>query len=889
MKHLSSVFGSLVFLWAISPFARAQCQPQWLPGDGWPGAWGPVHALVEWDADGSGPKPKSVVACGEFTVVGRSFVNGIAAIAESSVDPLGGGLGDYAKVYCAAVLPDGRLIAGGNFVRNDDANIRGIAIWDGTKWNSLGSGIAGAVYSILPMPDGTIVVGGDFTSAGGVSASRIARWTGTSWNPVGAGFSSTVTALINDGPAGSFIAGGLFTRSGTQTLSRIARWNGASWLPVGSGINGSVYTLSRLLDGRLVAGGNFSTAGTQAASCLAAWNGTAWSSISPTLTNPGGSTFIRGSMVGLDGQLVIVGSFQSVGPLLANGIARWDGSNWSAFGDGIQGIGRAAIETASGAIVVGGEFPQIGDTDTSNLACWLNQTWTALVVSKIAPAPTSTAPAGTRLHLVNKTGLFDGVRWTGLPVSRVRNITATAQSAAGEIYAAGDCTPDGGPEVRCLVRLVGGEWSFFAPGGDEAILRMTTDSAENIYAIGAFQTIGGVQAPGVARWSGTSWVSMGSGFPEGCTAISAIGPENVVVASTDRPPAHPRYTRVSRWNGSSWTLLGPAFEAGATPKIEALLAAKDGTIFSNAPVAGPFGDTVDGIARWDGVAWKQVGLPGDLTGPFGPYGASITVLAQLPSGDIIAAGTFGTPLLGSCVNVARWNGTSWLPMDTVAYGISNLDVISNSEVVVATTYRAGPWVSMSTGRWVEVPKPWVAYEPGSANVLHGQTISISSTPATGYSNVSFQWKRETTPGVFIDVMNGPGGSGGVGGNGTGGTVSGANGLLASPTDGTAATLTITNAQPSDAGSYAVVFSNSCGSVTSQPAVVTIESACPSDLNNDGLVDDADLSVFAVAYDVLDCAAPGMPAGCPADLNRDGLVNDDDFQVFVVAYNEVLCP
>ena len=64
--------------------------------------------------------------------------------------------------------------------------------------------------------------------------------------------------------------------------------------------------------------------------------------------------------------------------------------------------------------------------------------------------------------------------------------------------------------------------------------------------------------------------------------------------------------------------------------------------------------------------------------------------------------------------------------------------------------------------------------------------------------------------------------------------------------------------------------------------------CTGDLNNDGVVDDADFSIFAVAYDLLDCADPAMPVTCPADLNRDGLVNDDDFQVFVLAYNELLC-
>jgi hypothetical protein len=33
----------------------------------------------------------------------------------------------------------------------------------------------------------------------------------------------------------------------------------------------------------------------------------------------------------------------------------------------------------------------------------------------------------------------------------------------------------------------------------------------------------------------------------------------------------------------------------------------------------------------------------------------------------------------------------------------------------------------------------------------------------------------------------------------------------------------------------------------------------------------------------------MPAGCPADLNSDGVVDDADFSVFVIAYEALLCP
>ncbi|MBS0190648.1 MAG: hypothetical protein U0573_02000 [Phycisphaerales bacterium] len=70
---------------------------------------------------------------------------------------------------------------------------------------------------------------------------------------------------------------------------------------------------------------------------------------------------------------------------------------------------------------------------------------------------------------------------------------------------------------------------------------------------------------------------------------------------------------------------------------------------------------------------------------------------------------------------------------------------------------------------------------------------------------------------------------------------------------------------------------------------TPRAFCRADLNNDGLVDDADFSIFVVAYDMLECSNPAMPQGCPADLNFDGSVDDADFSVFIVSYNDLVCP
>ncbi|HEX8875670.1 MAG TPA: hypothetical protein VF777_02915 [Phycisphaerales bacterium] len=80
-----------------------------------------------------------------------------------------------------------------------------------------------------------------------------------------------------------------------------------------------------------------------------------------------------------------------------------------------------------------------------------------------------------------------------------------------------------------------------------------------------------------------------------------------------------------------------------------------------------------------------------------------------------------------------------------------------------------------------------------------------------------------------------------------------------------------------------------GTIATLPNVLRLYGSCPADLNNDGLVDDADFSIFVVQYDVLDCADGGMPLGCSADLNSDLLVDDQDFSIFVVAYDALLCP
>jgi hypothetical protein len=109
-------------------------------------------------------------------------------------------------------------------------------------------------------------------------------------------------------------------------------------------------------------------------------------------------------------------------------------------------------------------------------------------------------------------------------------------------------------------------------------------------------------------------------------------------------------------------------------------------------------------------------------------------------------------------------------------------------------------------------------------------------------------------------------------------------INANPTAGTFSLL-ISNAGPQDEGTYRCVVANAYGTYTTGDIPFAL---CRADFNCDAVVDDEDFIGFVVAYNILDCADPSMPAGCPSDLNLDGVVDDSDFTLFVQAYNRLLC-
>ncbi|MFZ4575173.1 MAG: immunoglobulin domain-containing protein, partial [Phycisphaerales bacterium] len=220
--------------------------------------------------------------------------------------------------------------------------------------------------------------------------------------------------------------------------------------------------------------------------------------------------------------------------------------------------------------------------------------------------------------------------------------------------------------------------------------------------------------------------------------------------------------------------------------------------------------------------------------------------AQQPSNQAVCSGqpaSFTVDLPGATGYRWRKNGVNLTNGGTISGANSatlNISAVSPADIgsydCQASTSCGEP-ISNAATLAVNVA-PGFTLQPSNQSGQTGDTIVLT---AAASGSPSFSWTRDTNP--VVD-----------GATGSGSTISGA----------TTGTLTITNAQPADAGSYVATATNGCGSVPSNAATVGI--GCPADFNGDGSVDGDDVIGFFGAWDINDAAA---------DFNGDGSVDGDD--------------
>jgi trimeric autotransporter adhesin len=154
----------------------------------------------------------------------------------------------------------------------------------------------------------------------------------------------------------------------------------ANWISMGGipGADGSVSAAVVDGSGNLYIGGDFTAVGDVIANHIAKWNGSSWSALGSGM---GGVDYGNGTIVyalavsGSD--LYVGGQFTTAGGSAATNIAKWDGSSWSALGSGVNGYAVYALAVSGSDLYAGGSF-SMGGVSVNPVAKWDGSSWSAL-------------------------------------------------------------------------------------------------------------------------------------------------------------------------------------------------------------------------------------------------------------------------------------------------------------------------------------------------------------------------------------------------------------------------------------------------------------------------------------------------------------------------------
>jgi len=282
---------------------------------------------------------------------------------------------------------DGKLYVCGAFLHvNNNWDMKNIACLnlDNYTWEQvpgIDENFTNFVRCIAEDADGNLYFGGDFSTIGGVPAGKVAKFIPSSgewktlrdidfyseteqYGPISGGVYA-IEVIDNY----VYIGGGIFNSDSTE-LKYIRRFNLTSnkWENVPGGLNGTVKALAKDSSGNLYAGGEFTQAGDVAVNYIAKWDGTNWTAL-------GNGTDDYVLAIECSGNNVYAaGSFKNVGDnIRSQGIANWNGTDWLAMDKGVEfsyksgySVQDIAVDS-KGQVYIGGFFDiTYSDLDSLN-------------------------------------------------------------------------------------------------------------------------------------------------------------------------------------------------------------------------------------------------------------------------------------------------------------------------------------------------------------------------------------------------------------------------------------------------------------------------------------------------------------------------------------------
>lgn len=287
-----------------------------------------------------------------------------------------------------------------------------------------------------------------------------------------------------------------------------------------SGINGIVRSVG-VGDTSIFAGGNFVQAGSLNVLDVARWDGTSWSALGNGISS---GDVNRVAVNGTD--VYVGGAFDLAGGTHPTLFAKWNTNtgSWVAMGDGLDGYVYAVTSNGSD-LYIGGEFTHASSNTVNHIAKWNSTTgkWEALAggvdgpVTTIAIDTGSLYVGGQFLTAGDKSAVgiarWDGSTWSSLG-SDLTGTVYTIAPVAGAVYVGGAFTVAGNVSASNLAKWDQSTQTWFALGtGINGWARAMAVSGNDVYVGGSFTTAGGINANHVAKWDTMTnkWSFLGSG------------------------------------------------------------------------------------------------------------------------------------------------------------------------------------------------------------------------------------------------------------------------------------------------------------------------------------------------------------------------------------------
>ncbi len=315
-----------------------------------------------------------------------------------------------------------------------------------------------------------------------------------------------------------------------STIGRCQNWQSVS----DEIISGSVYSLYHdTLEGALFVGGDFQgIGGNNSQRSIAMWRGNQWYSLENGLNSYQWPASIRG-IIRYNDEIYVCGAITDADGLVCNGIAKWDGFQWSSVGEGLLDYDDNPAFTFNLRVIQGelyacGQIFSAGNITANGIAKWNGTSWSdvhefpffdengdvitdcIIYNDELYVCGSFYAGSGTGMLGIAK---WNGSNWVGVGPIGVGQASCMAVYN-GKLFVGGYFSSVMNPALpgNYIASWDGSTWDNVGGGVGNSngnVYEMVTHEGK-LYVAGAFTSVGGIPAQFIATWDGDEWCDLGS-------------------------------------------------------------------------------------------------------------------------------------------------------------------------------------------------------------------------------------------------------------------------------------------------------------------------------------------------------------------------------------------